>query len=101
MHEYLNWGFQFLFQGKEEIIELVVTDKEGSHTLEEFRMTGRLDPFGVPARVSELLGKTCPRLGWDLSVPRRKDGNVANIKSTPRRLKIVSFFEEFILKEMG
>lgn len=81
MHEYLNWGFKFLFHGKKGKIQLAVTDKDSAQRGRDLP-PNMYDPLSPTARISKLRDTVCPEMQWNPFEPRQN-------------------FEEFIIKEMG
>ena len=103
MHEYLNWGFKFLFRDKEGPVDVVVTDKDGPRTSGGYFNHDQLDASSAPARVLRLLESLCPKIRWNVGAPYlANDGtDIGPPSSAPNRVKVVSSFDEFILKEIG
>ncbi|OHE89158.1 MAG: hypothetical protein A3G75_05525 [Verrucomicrobia bacterium RIFCSPLOWO2_12_FULL_64_8] len=104
MHEYLNWGFQYLFKDRTGEIELVVTDKDSSPASRAALTLDQLDPLGAPARVANFLKDYCPEPKWNTGAPYPdREGTDMGDGGDPKphRVKVVGSFEEFILREMG
>lgn len=102
MHEYLEQGFRFLFNGKIGEIDVAVTDPDHGVFSGEHRTVDQFTAHSPPARVLDFFDRNCRKLKCHIpATGRGADQKFYVSKKTGNALGIREDFADFIVKDMG
>jgi hypothetical protein len=103
LHEYLNFGFEYLFKGKAGGIKLVVTDHNSRQNFGKEALGSDLSPLSAGAKALKILQKYCPSTtpNHGLQVTLERGGSKRSHRSSGDAVRLRLNFEEFINEELG
>lgn len=103
LHEYLNFGFKYLFDGKQGEIDLVVTDRHSRQNFGQNAIRADLNPLSPGAKALKLLQRYSPAVKANAGTTVILDRGVTKrrYRSEGDAVRLRLDFEEFITEELG